>query len=157
MRTDDPIIQQAGNIIDRQVGQMARLVDDLLDISRVTTGKLRLKTEHVDLHLAMNLAAEAVRPFISARKHEFSLLLPTETLWLSADPVRLEQVASNLLNNAAKYTDPGGLVMLAVSRRGPTPSSACATMAWASRRRCCRAFSGCSRKWMARSAALTAS
>lgn len=118
MRTDDPVIEQAGNIIERQVAQMVRLVDDLLDISRITKGKLRLRKEQVDLRVAMNRAAESVRPFLNARKHEFSLLLPTEPIWLDADPVRLEQIAVNLLNNAAKYTDPGGLIVMSVSRQG---------------------------------------
>lgn len=118
LRTADPIIEQAGNIIERQVGQMVRMVDDLLDISRITKGKLRLQKEKVDLRVAMNRAAESVRPMIDARKHEFSLLLPTEPLWVDADPVRLEQVAVNLLNNAAKFTDPGGSLGLIVSREG---------------------------------------
>ena len=118
MRTDDPIIEQAGSVIERQVGQMVRLVDDLLDISRITKGKLRLQKEQVDLRVAMNRAAESVRPFIDARKHEFSLLLPTEPIWVEADPARLEQIGVNLLNNAAKYTDPGGSLGLSVSREG---------------------------------------
>ncbi len=118
IRTDDPIIQQASNIIDRQVGQMVRLVDDLLDISRITKGKLRLSKEQVELRGAMNRAAETARPFIDARKHEFSLQLPTEPIWVEADPARLEQIAANLLNNAAKYTDPGGFIWMTVSRDG---------------------------------------
>jgi PAS domain S-box-containing protein len=118
LRTADPIIEQAGNIIERQVGQMVRMVDDLLDVSRITKGKLRLQKEKVDLRVPMNRAAESVRPFIDARKHEFSLLLPTEPLWVDADPARLEQVAVNLLNNAAKFTDPGGSLGLSVSREG---------------------------------------
>jgi PAS domain S-box-containing protein len=118
MKTDDPIIQQAGKIIDRQVGQMVRLVDDLLDVSRITKGKLRLKKERVELRVAMNRAAETARTFIDARKHEFSLLLSTEPIWVEADPARLEQIATNLLNNAAKYTDPGGFIGMTVGRDG---------------------------------------
>jgi len=114
MRTTDPIIEQAGNIIDRQVGQMVKLVDDLLDISRITQGKLRLTKEQVELRVVLNDAAESVRPFMDARRHDFSILLPTEPIWVDADPARLEQVVVNLLNNAAKYTDPGGLVRLSV-------------------------------------------
>ena len=110
MRTDDPIIEQAGNIIDRQVGQMVRLVDDLLDISRITKGKLRLTKEQVELRVVVNHAAETARPLMDARKHEFSVSLPTEPIWVEADPARLEQVVVNLLNNAAKYTDTGGLI-----------------------------------------------
>jgi PAS domain S-box-containing protein len=118
VRTDDPVIQQAGGIIERQVRQMVRLVDDLLDISRVTKGKLRLETEHVELRAVMNRAADAARPLLDARRHEFSLLLPTEPLWVEGDPGRLEQVAVNLLTNAAKYTDAGGLVRMTVAREG---------------------------------------
>ena len=126
MRTNDPIIEQAGNIIDRQVGQMVRLVDDLLDISRITKGKLRLTKEQVELRVVVNRAAETARPFMDARKHEFSVSLPTEPIWVEADPARLEQVVVNLLNNAAKYTDTGGLIRLTVcqeGRRGRDPGA----------------------------------
>jgi CheY-like chemotaxis protein/two-component sensor histidine kinase len=118
VRTDDPVIQQAGGIIERQVRQMVRLVDDLLDISRITKGKLQLTTERVELRAVMNRAADSTRPLLAARRHEFSLLLPTEPLWVDGDPGRLEQVAVNLLNNAAKYTDTGGLVRMSVAREG---------------------------------------
>jgi PAS domain S-box-containing protein len=115
MRTNDPIIEQAGNIIDRQVGQMVRLVDDLLDISRITKGKLRLTKEHTELRVIVNHAAESVRPFMDARKHEFSVVLPTHPIWVEADPARMEQVVVNLLNNAAKYTGTGGLIRMSVN------------------------------------------
>jgi PAS domain S-box-containing protein len=114
IKTDDPILQQAGDIIERQVGHMVRLVDDLLDISRITKGKLRLKKERVELRVVVNRAAEAARPFLDCRKHEFSVSLPTEPIWVLADPLRMEQIVVNLLNNAAKYTNPGGLVRLSV-------------------------------------------
>jgi CheY-like chemotaxis protein len=116
MKTNDPIIEQAGNIIDRQVGVMARLVDDLLDISRITKGKLRLTKEQVELRVVVNHAAESVRPFMEANKHEFSVALSTAPIWVEADPVRIEQVIVNLLNNAAKYTETGGLVRLTVNQ-----------------------------------------
>src|SRR6185295_14472120 len=115
VKTDDPILQQAGDIIERQVGRMVRLVDDLLDISRITKGKLRLNKERVELRMIVNRAAESARPLLDARKHRFSVLLPTEPIWVDADPARLEQVVVNLLNNAAKYTEPGGLIRLSVS------------------------------------------
>jgi PAS domain S-box-containing protein len=118
MRTDNPIIENAGNIIDRQVGKMVRLVDDLLDISRITKGKLRLTREKVELRVVANHAAESARPLMEARKHDFSVALPTEPIWVEADPARMEQVVVNLLNNAAKYTDTGGLVRMTVSREG---------------------------------------
>jgi len=118
MKTNDPIIENAANIINRQVGQMVRLVDDLLDISRITKGKLRLTKEKVEVRLIANRAAEAARPFMEARKHEFSVALPTKAIWVDADPARMEQVIVNLLNNAAKYTDTGGLIRMTVSQEG---------------------------------------
>ena len=118
MKTNDPVIEQAGNVIDRQVGVMVRLVDDLLDISRITKGKLRLTNEQVELRVVVNDAAESARPLMTARKHEFSVSLPTKPIWVQADPARMEQVVVNLLNNAAKYTDAGGLVQLTVNQEG---------------------------------------
>ena len=116
IKTNDPIIEQAGNIIDRQVGVMARLVDDLLDISRITKGKLRLTKEQVELRVIVNHAAETVRPLMDARMHDFSVSLPTEPIWVEADAARIEQVVVNLLNNAAKYTDTGGLIRMTINR-----------------------------------------
>lgn len=118
MKTNDPIIEQAGNIINRQVVQMVRLVDDLLDISRITKGKLRLTKEKVELRVVANRAAETARPLMDARKHDFSVSLPTGPVWVEADPARLEQIVVNLLNNAAKYTDNGGLVRMSVHQEG---------------------------------------
>jgi CheY-like chemotaxis protein len=118
VKTNDPIIAQAGNIIDRQVGVMVRLVDDLLDIGRITKGKLRLTKEQVELRGVVNDAAESVRPLMDARKHDFSVSLPTAPIWVEADPTRIEQVVVNLLNNAAKYTEAGGLIRMAVSQEG---------------------------------------
>jgi CheY-like chemotaxis protein len=119
MKTSDPIIEQAGNVIDRQVGVMVRLVDDLLDVSRITKGKLRLTTEQVDLRVVVNHAVESVRPLMEARTHDFSVSIPTDPIWVEADPARMEQVVVNLLNNAAKYTDPGGLIRICVNQQGP--------------------------------------
>ncbi len=118
MKTNDPIIEQAGNIIGRQVRVMARLVDDLLDVSRITSGKLRLSKEQTELRIVVNHAGEAVRPFMEARKHEFSVALPVFPLWVYVDAGRMEQVIVNLLNNAAKYTDTGGLIRLSVTQEG---------------------------------------
>jgi PAS domain S-box-containing protein len=118
MKTDNPIIENAGNIIHRQVGQMVRLVDDLLDISRITKGKLQLQKEKVELRVVANRAAETARPLMEARKHEFSVALPTQPVWVEADPARMEQIVVNLLNNAAKYTDAGGLIRMTVSQEG---------------------------------------
>src|SRR4029079_5866332 len=88
MRTNDPIIEQAGNIIDRQVGTMVRLVDALVDIGRSTKGKLRLTKEHVELRVVVNHAAETARILMDARKHDFSVALPTPPIWVEADPPR---------------------------------------------------------------------
>jgi PAS domain S-box-containing protein len=118
MKTTDPIIEQAGNIISRQVGVMVQLVDDLLDITRITKGKLRLTKEPVELRVVVNHAAETARPLMDARKHEFSVSLPTTAIWVEADPARMEQVVVNLLNNAAKYTDTGGLIRLTINGEG---------------------------------------
>jgi len=116
MKTTDPIIEQAGNVIDRQVGLMVRLVDDLLDVSRITKGKLRLNKEPIDLRVIVERAAESVRPLMTARRHDFSVSLATRPVFVSADPSRMEQVIVNLLNNAAKYTDGGGLIRLTVQQ-----------------------------------------
>jgi PAS domain S-box-containing protein len=116
VKSADPILQQAGYVIERQVGQMVRLVDDLLDVSRITTGKLRLRKEAVELRVIVNNAVEASRHSVDARRHKFSVELPTEPIWVDADPARLEQVFVNLLNNASKYTSPGGLVRVTVEQ-----------------------------------------
>ena len=118
MKTNDPIIEQAGNVIDRQVGMMVRLVDDLLDVSRITKGKLRLAKEQLDLRVTVNRAAETARPSIDAGRHDFSVSLPPQPIWVEADPSRMEQVVVNLLNNAAKYTESGGLIRISVNQEG---------------------------------------
>ena len=101
-------VQQVADMIERQVGQLARLVDDLLDVSRITTGKIELKKQPTDLASILRSAIETSRPHIEAARHKLSVQLPDEPIELEADPVRLAQVFSNLLNNAAKYTRPGG-------------------------------------------------
>ena len=86
---------------------MTRLVDDLLDVSRITRGKIELRKEVVDLASVVDRAVEATRPLIEDRRHELTVDLPPEPVRLEADPTRLAQVLANLLNNAAKYTDHG--------------------------------------------------
>jgi signal transduction histidine kinase/CheY-like chemotaxis protein len=110
--------QAAIGIIDRQAKHLTRLVGDLLDVSRITTGKVSLRRERVELRTAVNHAVETVRPLVDARKHELAVSLPTEAIWLDADPARLTQVLANLLNNAAKYTEPGGGIWLSAEREG---------------------------------------
>jgi signal transduction histidine kinase/CheY-like chemotaxis protein len=111
-----PSDTQAHEVLERQVRHMARLVDDLLDVSRVTRGKITLQKERVDLRGLVGRAAETTRPLIEARRHQLTVALPDGPVLLEADPTRLEQVLANLLNNAAKYTEPGGAIRLAVER-----------------------------------------
>jgi CheY-like chemotaxis protein len=101
---------------ERQVQHMARLLDDLLDVSRVSRGKIELRKESVDMTAVLQRTVEGVRPLMEERGHQFTLALPSEPLWVEGDPTRLEQVLTNLLNNAAKYTDPGGQIWLLASR-----------------------------------------
>jgi signal transduction histidine kinase/ActR/RegA family two-component response regulator len=109
---------QAREIIERQVQQMARLVDDLLDITRIAQGKLELRKEPIDLAGAVGPAVQAATSLIKDRRHKLDVRLPAESLWLEADQVRIVQILSNLLTNAAKYTDPGGHIELAAEQRG---------------------------------------
>lgn len=104
-------VLQVTDMIERQVGQLARLVDDLLDVSRITTGKIELKKQPTDLAIILRSAIETSRPHIEAARHELRVRLPQgQSTELEADPVRLAQVFANLLNNAAKYTRPGGTI-----------------------------------------------
>ncbi|HZQ60719.1 MAG TPA: ATP-binding protein [Casimicrobiaceae bacterium] len=115
----DPTAQKrARDMMERQLQQMVRLVDDLLDVSRITTGKLALRTERTDLATVIRNAVDTARPFVDSRGHALAVKLPHEPVYLDADPTRLAQVFSNLLNNAAKYTDPGGRIALSAVREG---------------------------------------
>lgn len=104
--------------LERQVGQMVRLVDDLLDVSRITTGKLRLTSETITLQDVFSAALDISRPHLEKAQLKFTADLPAETVYLNADRVRLAQVFSNLLNNAAKYTERGGRVTLNAAVEG---------------------------------------
>jgi PAS domain S-box-containing protein len=110
--------RQARGIIERQVGQLQHLVDDLLEVSRITTGRVQLRQERVAIRGIVDGAIETARPLIDQRKHELSISLPQETLWLNADAARLEQVVVNLLTNAAKYTEEKGHISLSVQAEG---------------------------------------
>jgi PAS domain S-box-containing protein len=104
-------LQWSHDVIDRQVDHMSHLLDDLLDISRITRGSLSLRKQTLLLKDYLHAAVEATRPFIESKAHRVDLTLPeSETLWVDADPVRLVQVFSNLLTNAAKYTDARGWI-----------------------------------------------
>jgi PAS domain S-box-containing protein len=109
---------QAQAIIERQVKHMSRLLDDLLDVSRITRGKLVLRRSAVDLASVVAAAQEPARPLMEERRHTLVVKLPQEPVRLVSDPVRLAQVLANLLINAAKYTDSGGRIELEASRAG---------------------------------------
>jgi PAS domain S-box-containing protein len=105
----------SGEVIDRQVRQMSLLLEDLLDISRITRGTLHLRTEMIELAEVVQVAVEAARPAIDSKRHGFSSQLPAEPVHFFADPLRLSQVLTNLLTNAAKYTGPEGQIRLRAS------------------------------------------
>jgi len=113
----DRLADPARQTIERQVQQLVRLVDDLLDVSRITRGKIQLRKEPVELATVVAWALETSRSLLEARKHELTVAIPIEPVWLEADLVRLAQVFSNLLNNAAKYTEEGGHISLVAERR----------------------------------------
>jgi PAS domain S-box-containing protein len=110
--------EQARDMMERQVSQMVRLVDDLLDISRVTQGKLQLRKERLDLRDILTSAVESVRPLIDASAHELTVTMPPQPVHVQADSTRLAQAFQNLLNNAAKYTEKAGHIWLTAERRG---------------------------------------
>jgi signal transduction histidine kinase len=114
----DPELDWARGVIDRQAELMGRLLDDLLDVSRISLGKVELRTEPVELAAVCETALETSRPVIEAGRHELTVSLPSEPVLLEADPLRLAQVLSNLLNNAAKYTEDGGRIRISAERRG---------------------------------------
>ncbi|HEX6900632.1 MAG TPA: ATP-binding protein [Thermoanaerobaculia bacterium] len=112
------LMDQARATMERQVGHMVRLIDDLLDVSRISRGKVELKRERVELASVVYQAVEAARPLAQRARHELNVTLPPEPIYLNADPVRLAQVFGNLLNNACNYSEPGGKVWLTAERRG---------------------------------------
>jgi len=115
---DPAMLLHARSILDRQVQQMVRLVDDLLDVSRINSNRLELRKEWVELATVLKNAVETSRPAIEAAHHELTVTLPALPVLLDADPVRLAQALSNLLNNAAKYTEAGGHISLSAEQEG---------------------------------------
>jgi two-component system CheB/CheR fusion protein len=103
------------DMIQRQVDHMVRLVDDLLDVSQATQGKIKLRTTRVELAQVVAHAIETARPLIDLQHHELNVSLPQEPVWLEGDEIRLAQIVANLLNNASKYTDHGGQVWLSAA------------------------------------------
>jgi len=114
----DPIVQRARQIVERQVRHLARLLDDLLDVSRLMRGKIELHKETVTLQMIVAAALETTRGFIDARRHGESMSLPAVPLWFEADPTRITQVVGTLLDNAAKYTPRGGEISVTGYREG---------------------------------------
>jgi CheY-like chemotaxis protein len=114
----ESMVEWYRTVIDRQVTHLARLVDDLLDVSRIANGKITLQRAPVDMALVVENAVDACRPLIDARKHTLEVLLPIERLRVDGDFTRLSQILLNLLNNAAKFTPPGGTIRLTVEREG---------------------------------------
>lgn len=102
--------QSAFEMIERQVQQMVRLIDDLLDVSRITRGKIELKCERVELVSLVGHTAEAGRPQCESMRHQMIVTLPTAPLFVNGDPIRIAQIVGNLLTNACKFTDPGGRI-----------------------------------------------
>jgi signal transduction histidine kinase/CheY-like chemotaxis protein len=116
--SNDPDVVWARDVVDHQLSHMGQLVDDLLEISRVTSGKVRLQREAVDVATIVAFAVETSRPGIEAQHHRLSISLPPNPVMVEADSFRMAQVLSNLLSNAAKYTPRGGLIRLSVAEEG---------------------------------------
>ena len=115
-RGDESVIAEARAMLERQVALMERLIEDLLDLSRITHNRLTLRRERLDVCSALNQAVESCRPACEASKHSVTVAVPPEPLVIEGDSVRLIQVFSNLVSNACKYTDPGGRVAIRADR-----------------------------------------
>lgn len=115
---DDPHLRRSRDIIGRQVAHLTRLVDDLLEVSRIRSGRIQLRSELVDLASAVGRAIETHRPVLDARRHRLVVRLPNAPLRVLADPTRLAQIVGNLLDNAAKYTADGGEITVKVAQEG---------------------------------------
>lgn len=109
-------VDHALDVLQRQVGQMVRLVDDLLDAARISRGKMEIRRERVEVSSVVHQAVEAVRPLSERLNHELTVTLPSGPVYLNADPARMSQVVGNLLNNACKFTPQGGHIWLTVER-----------------------------------------
>jgi signal transduction histidine kinase len=117
-RGGDAEVERLAGVMDRQVDHLVRLVDDLLDVTRISRGKIELRTEPLELGTVLERCLERVRPHLDGRQHALETSLTEQPLPLEADPARLEQVFTNLLINAGKYTPPGGHVRLSAAREG---------------------------------------
>jgi signal transduction histidine kinase/CheY-like chemotaxis protein len=112
----DPVVQRARQVVERQALHQARLLDDLLDVSRITRGKIELRRRKLDLGAAVNEVVEATRPLINAKAQSISVALPEAALFVDSDPTRLMQILTNLFNNATKYTHAGGRIAVSCRR-----------------------------------------
>jgi len=111
-------VEKARSMMERQVGHMVRLIDDLLDLSRISQGNLELKQERIELAVVIRDAVETSQPLIEQMGHALDLVMPTDPIYLRGDMTRLAQVISNLLNNSAKYTERGGRIRLSAEQLG---------------------------------------
>jgi signal transduction histidine kinase/ActR/RegA family two-component response regulator len=121
LRTAGPaneLMGRVGEVMERQINHLVRLVDDLLEVSRITRGSIEIHREPLNLSEIIQAAVETSRPALDAAQHELTITQPPEPVIVHGDPVRLTQVVANLLTNAAKYTNPGGRIGLAVARQG---------------------------------------
>jgi signal transduction histidine kinase len=115
---DEQKVKRVTEMMQRQVGQMVRLVDDLLDVSRISRDRIELRREPIELAAVVQHAVEAVRPDYESMEHELTVTLPPQPTYLNADPIRLAQVVGNLLSNACKFTEKGGRIQLTVEQVG---------------------------------------
>ena len=134
---EEPTVKQARSLMERQLTQMVRLIDDLMDVSRISRGALELRKEQVLLAAVLNSAVESSRPMIEQMGHELTVTLPEKPIIVDADVTRLAQVFLNLLNNAAKYGERGGRIQLNVELDGgdavvtaPSTSSRARRRSW---------------------------
>jgi PAS domain S-box-containing protein len=117
-RNDAGAVERSRSMMERQLGQMVRLIDDLMDLSRISRDKIMLRKERVEMAKVVQQAVETSRPLIEASGLDLTINVPPRPIFVDADVTRLAQVFTNLLNNAAKYTEPGGHVTLTVQRQG---------------------------------------
>jgi len=116
-KNDPAAIEQARPMMERQLGQMVRLIDDLMDLTRITQGKIVLQKKRLALSAVVRNAVDTSRPLVEAASHELILDVPDEPIYVDGDEVRLSQIITNLLNNSAKYTQDGGRIQLTVARQ----------------------------------------
>ncbi len=117
-KADTCVVHSANELMERQVGHLVRLVDDLLDVNLISRGQVQLRRERVELASVVHAAVETTRSLIERMEHELVLAVPPEPIWVNADPSRLAQVLGNLLSNASKFTQNGGRIRLSVALRG---------------------------------------